>query len=253
MNGTKTTNPLLSIITVCYNEPDIEKTCESIVNQTFQNFEWIVIDGGSTDGTLDIIKKYEHRINILVSEKDNGIYNGMNKGINLASGQWINFMNGGDCFYSKDTLKEIFEDKNYDDDILYGSFESITKNKSYIKKLPEKLTKRYFFKNCINHQSTFIKRELFNKYGLYNEKLRIISDWEKWLVFLINGCKFRKISSIIAKYSMEGLSGTNQDLIDTEKESVYNKFYTEKEIIDFKKHVLKNERFKFIKKLFGLH
>lgn len=88
----------LSIVTVCYNEKDIGRTCESIVSQSCQDFEWIVVDGGSTDGSLEIIKHYKERIDILISEPDNGIYDAMNKGIRLAKGKWINFMNGGDTF-----------------------------------------------------------------------------------------------------------------------------------------------------------
>lgn len=88
----------LSIVTVCYNEKDIGRTCESIVSQSCQDFEWIVVDGGSTDGSLEVIKHYKERIDILISEPDNGIYDAMNKGIRLAKGKWINFMNGGDTF-----------------------------------------------------------------------------------------------------------------------------------------------------------
>ena len=111
---------ILTIITVCFNIKDeIERTCQSIVNQTWQNFEWIVIDGGSTDGTVDILKKYSDRINILVSEPDKGIYNAMNKGIKLSHGEWLNFMNGGDRFTSNDVLKEVFSGKEYSADVLY--------------------------------------------------------------------------------------------------------------------------------------
>ena len=90
--------PALTIITVCRNEPNIERTCESIVSQTWQDFEWIVVDGASTDGTLDILEKYKDRIDVFVSEPDTGIFNAMNKGIRLAHGEFLNFMNGGDEF-----------------------------------------------------------------------------------------------------------------------------------------------------------
>ena len=97
----------LSIATVCYNEKDIGRTCESIVSQSCQDFEWIVVDGGSTDGSLEVIKHYKERIDILISEPDNGIYDAMNKGIRLAKGKWINFMNGGDTF-ADNGMSEIF-------------------------------------------------------------------------------------------------------------------------------------------------
>ena len=89
----------ISIITVCYNEPNLEKTCESIINQTMQDFEWVVIDGGSNEETQNIWNKYKHRINTFVSEPDNGIYDAYNKGVKLATGDYIIFMNAGDCFY----------------------------------------------------------------------------------------------------------------------------------------------------------
>lgn len=99
--------PTLSIITVCLNEPLLQRTCESIVNQTFQNFEWIVIDGGSNEATLNIFERYKYRINYFVSESDGGIYFGMNKGIQQAHGTWLNFMNAGDLFINYNILNII--------------------------------------------------------------------------------------------------------------------------------------------------
>ena len=98
----------LSVITICYNEKNIRKTCESIVGQSWQDFEWIVVDGGSTDGTLDVLNEYRDRIDVLISEPDNGIYNAMNKGIARARGEWLNFMNGGDAFCDKTVLEQVF-------------------------------------------------------------------------------------------------------------------------------------------------
>lgn len=139
---------ILTIITVCFNIKDeIERTCQSIVNQTWQNFEWIVIDGGSTDGTVDILKKYSDRINILVSEPDKGIYNAMNKGIKLSHGEWLNFMNGGDRFTSNDVLKEVFSGKEYSADVLYG--------KNTIMMTMVLLTRDVFQQNCL--RNIFVK------------------------------------------------------------------------------------------------
>ena len=97
----------LSVITVCYNEKEIERTCRSIAGQKCQNFEWIVIDGGSTDGTLEILQRYKGRIDKLVSEPDKGVFDAMNKGIKLAHGEWLNFMNGGDLFANDEVVGEF--------------------------------------------------------------------------------------------------------------------------------------------------
>lgn len=114
----------LSIVTVCYNEKDIGRTCESIVSQSCQDFEWIVVDGGSTDGSLEVIKHYKERIDILISEPDNGIYDAMNKGIRLAKGKWINFMNGGDTFADNCIVGDFlrFAGDNPAADVIYGDF-----------------------------------------------------------------------------------------------------------------------------------
>ena len=118
----------LSIITINYNEPNLKKTCESIVNQSWQDFEWIVIDGGSNEKNLAIFEQYKHRIDKFISEPDNGIYDAYNKGINLATGEYLNFMNAGDCFYS-DKILERFIAQNSKADILYGDTNAVYENR----------------------------------------------------------------------------------------------------------------------------
>ena len=114
-------NPLISVVTVSYNAVSvIEQTIFSVINQTYPNVEYIIIDGGSTDGTVDIIKKYADKITYWVSEPDKGIYDAMNKGIELATGEWINFMNAGDSFYSFSILELIFGQTIFSNDIIYG-------------------------------------------------------------------------------------------------------------------------------------
>ena len=114
--------PHISIITISYNAvKDIENTILSVLNQTYPNIEYIIIDGGSTDGTLDIIKKYQDKITYWVSEPDKGIYDAMNKGTLKATGEWLNFMNAGDTFYNEQVLENVFRDNNWENtDVIYG-------------------------------------------------------------------------------------------------------------------------------------
>lgn len=203
-------NPKISIITVVYNGGQfLEETMQSVINQTYDNIEYIIIDGGSTDGTLDIIKKHEDRIDYWVSEPDKGIYDAMNKGIDVASGEWINFMNGGDIFFNKDTLKDIF--RNYKDfsniDILYGdlqvdygSFKRIVR----IKKLQD-IWKGMVF----SHQSSFISAK-YHKNNKYTLTYNIAGDFEFFYNAFCGKRVFRYINEIIATNSIEGVSDINR-------------------------------------------
>ena len=123
MQSDKTNDPKMkiSVVTVCYNSVDtIEETMLSVLNQTYSDVEYIIIDGGSTDGTVDIIKKYADRIAYWVSEPDNSIYDAMNKGIAVATGDYINFMNSGDSFASKDSISNVLTNIKEDIDIVFG-------------------------------------------------------------------------------------------------------------------------------------
>ncbi len=219
----------LSIITVCLNiKNEIERTCESIINQTYQDFEWIVIDGGSTDGTLDILEKYKSRINILVSENDNGIYNAMNKGIKRSNGKYLNFMNGGDCFYNNNTLENAIKYFNTNADVYYSYAQFVVPdNKSFLKTTPRLLIEKYFIHDCIPHQSTFIKKELFVKYGYYNENFKIVSDYENWIIFMRNNCNFEFIDLITAVHYYDGISVSPEytKIHSVERKAVIKKYF----------------------------
>ena len=196
----------LSIITICYNEPNLEETCESIVNQTWQDFEWIVIDGGSNQETLDIFEKYKNRIDKFISEPDNGRYDACNKGINLANSEFVNFLNAGDSYYSFNVLQNVFS-QNFDNvDIIYGEQEEVFENSSLntITKCPDKINKKFFIYNNIHTPAMFIRKELFIKHGLFSLEDEIASDREKWIVFAENNAKFRHINTIIAKFVKNG-------------------------------------------------
>ena len=222
------TSPILSIITICYNEKQIERTCKSIVNQTWQDFEWIVVDGGSTDGTLDILNKYKDRINIFISEPDTGIYNAMNKGIKLATGTYLNFMNGGDAFYDNTVLENAFKDKTYTDDILYSDCCGFYNGAKRPFLAPETIEPEMWLYRTINHQASFIKKEAFEKYGLYNENYKIASDFEQFVIFHKNGCSFKYLPITISLFDMEGISNINvskniQERRQIEQEHLFKK------------------------------
>ncbi len=227
----KKKTPTLSIITICYNiKNEIERTCKSIVKQKWQDFEWIVVDGGSTDGTVDVLKKYQKRINILISEPDKGIYNAMNKGIRLAKGKWLNFMNGGDRFAEDDVLEKVFKNKEYDADVLYGCMNIHNIDGTIqLRVYPDKISKAYFYNDVIGHQSSFIRRELFEKYGMYNEEYRIVSDWEKWIVFAQNNCKFEPLKMIVADFWRGGVGSNMNAKHLYEKQIVKSNYYTMKQ------------------------
>lgn len=151
-------NDKVSIITVCYNaEHEIEKTILSVIEQKYNNVEYIVIDGKSQDSTIDKINHYADSIDIIISEPDHGIYDAMNKGISLASGKWICFMNAGDLFYDEHVLCKIFNNNHYDVDVIYGDTVHITKYGTYLFKAGKSSDLERNLPFC--HQSCFVKLE----------------------------------------------------------------------------------------------
>jgi glycosyltransferase involved in cell wall biosynthesis len=198
----------LSIITINYNNDDgLEDTFKSVFEQTFKDFEYLVIDGGSDDDSLNIIRNHEDKIDYWVSEKDKGVYNAMNKGIKVAQGDYLLFLNSGDYFYENVTLQEIIPSLQSNKDIYYGDIKKKKGNRLSTKTYPEKLRFSFFYTGALCHQSTFIKKELFFKYFLYNEDYKIMSDWE---FFIFTICKenvsYQHIDRIICIYDFSGIS-----------------------------------------------
>lgn len=197
--------PLISIITVVYNgEKYLEETIQSVINQTYDNIEYIIIDGGSTDCTVDIIKKYEDRIDYWVSERDGGIYDAMNKGIGLSHGEWLNFMNAGDWFFKEDVLENIFAKTSYQNvDILYGDHEVRYPNRKRIAKAGN--MQDIWKGSRFSHQSAFISSKLHkaNKFNLSN---RIGADFEFFYKAYKNKAKFKFVNLVASSISSGGLS-----------------------------------------------
>lgn len=217
----------LSIITICYNNPGIEATCQSIVNQTWQDFEWLVIDGGSTNlKTLAILKKYRSRMDYFVSEKDRGRYHAMNKGIKKAKGEYLLFLNAGDSLIDAGILKKVVPHlKTFD--IIYGDtqFEENGK-RTEVRHYPDRLPTDYFVRYNISHQSTFVKHSLFEKYGLYNEDNLIVSDLEKWVELInVDHCSYQHLSLVISVYNNEGVSSRINQRQYEERKKIINQYF----------------------------
>jgi glycosyltransferase involved in cell wall biosynthesis len=199
----------LTIITVTYNcRDDLEKTMASIREQTVQNFEYLVIDGGSTDGTLDVIEKGREWISSYISKKDRGVYDAMNKGIRRAGGRMIYFLNAGDTFYSRDAVEQILNaDQNSQWDVLYGHAALASGGHQWIKKQPAHLTKSYLLLNNVCHQSMVYKKRLFSEYGDYDREEKIFADYKHLLsLFFSNKVRFKHTDYVLCSYDTNGQS-----------------------------------------------
>jgi len=221
----------LSIITICYNEKDVENTCLSIAQQTWQDFEWIVIDGGSDSWCTDILEKYREHMAYYVSEKDAGRYDAMNKGISHANGEYLLFMNAGDYFVSAKTLEKVSNYFSNDADIFYGDavFKMPKGNYKY-ELLPDEIDISFFIKNCLTHQASYIKASLFHKFGGYSIDYKIVSDWKKWLEFMQAGCTFEHLAFLCAIFDCNGISATNRTLSLAERAQILPEYFTKKSI-----------------------
>jgi glycosyltransferase involved in cell wall biosynthesis len=201
-------SPTLSVITIVYNNArDIERTMLSVLNQTYPNIEYVVIDGLSTDGTLDIIEKYKDKLSQLISEQDEGIYDAMNKGLAAATGDYIIFMNSGDEFYDKDTVARVFATAP-NADIYYGETEMINDRLESLgqrrHKAPAKFTWRGFkYGMSISHQAIYIRRELVE---LYDRQYQLSADID-WIIRAAKKAKtIVKVDGYVAKYLVGGMS-----------------------------------------------
>jgi len=200
--------PTLSVITVVYNNAlDIERTLLSVLNQTYAQIEYIVVDGLSTDGTLDIIKQYQSRISKLISEKDKGIYDAMNKGLAAATSDYVIFMNSGDEFYAADTVAKVFATAA-DADIYYGETEMVNEQRESLgqrrHRAPEQFNWRGFnYGMSISHQAIYIKRSLAEP---YNRAYQLSADID-WIIRAAKKAeKIVKVDGYVAKYLVGGMS-----------------------------------------------
>lgn len=196
----------LSIITINFNNrAGLQKTIDSVISQTYKDFEWIIIDGGSTDGSKELIEQYDKYITYWVSEPDKGIYNAMNKGIKVAKGEYLQFLNSGDCLYSSNTLDNVFK-INRTADVLYGDI-IVSENNIIVaqRRFNFKLSLRFFIDDTLNHQASFCRKETF-KNEMYDEKYKMCSDRKHFIRLLLTCAKFEYVGIPIVNYDNTGIS-----------------------------------------------
>lgn len=234
-------NPKISIITVVYNDVhNIEKTIKNTLSQTYNNMEYIVVDGGSSDGTLDIIKKYDNQI-VWKSEPDRGIYDAMTKGANMASGEWILFRNSGDLFFDDtviDRIFSIYEDKG--ESFVAGNIRYV-KSSFYKDMKPHILVKHFFDSMPFHHPATFIRRETQLKYP-FNLQYRNSADYDFFIKALLDGatyvCRDEMVAIFDANY---GASTDKYDLSLTENIKILNSYNASECYVSAKKEMLNKE------------
>ncbi|RKD20123.1 glycosyl transferase [Pelobium manganitolerans] len=220
-------NPTLSVITVVYNNvKDIERTIQSVIGQSYANIQYIIVDGGSTDGTLQVIEHYRDKISKVISEKDNGIYDAMNKGLALADGDYVLFMNSGDEIYSIDTVERIFS-AAADADIYYGETEMLDENLvsqgRRRHQIPKKLNINSFkYGMSVSHQAIYVKKTIASPYNL-NYKLSADIDWV--LNALTKAKKITRVDFYVAKYLMGGLSKQKHWASLKERFQIFTSYY----------------------------
>lgn len=228
---------ILSIITVNLNNKiGLQKTIESVVNQTFNDYEFIIIDGGSDEGSTKVIKEYEDKITFWCSEKDSGIYNAMNKGISHSNGGYLLFLNSGDSLVNEKVLEKVFN-INQDKDILLGNCNIWEKEQIiFTTDFNQNLTLRNFYKSTIPHQSAFIKKSLFEQYGLYDENYKIHGDFEFWLRTIIKqNCTVENLNILITDYNNEGFSTKieNKYISNLEVKRIFSEYIPERVLKDY--------------------
>jgi len=230
----------LSIITINYNNKDgLLRTMESVLGQTSKDFEYIVVDGDSTDESKKIIDRYDsvqsHPFK-WISEKDNGIYQAMNKGIQLATGDFIQFLNSGDTLVAQDVTKKMLDVIPDNCNIFYGNMlkqlpKRIIRDKGFEGRVP---TMMDFFTGTLNHSPAYIKRSLFETYGLYDESLKIVSDWKWYLqVIVLNGVIPFYKDLDVTFFDMNGISNTNCQLEKTERKLVLSEILPVSVLADY--------------------
>ncbi|WP_296386323.1 glycosyltransferase family 2 protein [Winogradskyella sp.] len=201
---------LISVITINYNnKTGLTDTINSVKSQNFKDFEYIVIDGDSSDGSKGIVEANKAHFAYCTSEKDSGIYNAMNKGIRASNGKYLLFLNSGDTLDNETILENSSKYLKTDKDIYFGNLELVHETTREIVRYPDELSFNFFFnKGHIPHPSSFIKKSLFNEVYMYKEKFKIVSDWDFFVCAICkHNASYLHIDQVISNYATDGISG----------------------------------------------
>lgn len=260
----------LSIITINFNNAEgLRKTLASVAEQTYRDIEHIIIDGGSMDGSVDAIKEYvaanpnkdpffKHTIK-WVSEKDSGIYNAMNKGIRKATGAYIQILNSGDIFAAPDVVEHIVLEieKAELPELMYGNMirKDYATGKIDGKSKEVEYSLRQYYSSTMNHDCCYIRKDVYDKYGLYDESLKIVSDW-KWFLLTIGLGQVKPVyvDIDVTIFDCSGISETNLKLRNQERRQVLEEVLPPAVLADYDAHAFEIEQMKRLRKhhLYGL-
>lgn len=260
----------LSIITINYNNVEgLQKTLASVATQTYRNIEHIIIDGGSTDGSVDVIKEYEQTIHHTpysihlqwVSEPDKGIYNAMNKGIRKATGDYVWILNSGDCAASPDVLERIVSVLSDDIAILLGNIVRVyaVNKKEYaplsVSRTKEKTPRPIdvsmltFYCGTVPQDAAFVRRELFEQYGYFDEQLKICADWKLYLnMIALGGIQPMHVNIDVVLFDMTGVSNTNNELRLAERREYLEQVLPASVLNDYEAYAFPIQQYQRLKK-----
>ena len=243
----------LSLITINRNNaPGLEKTLRSVAAQTSKEFEYIVVDGASTDGSVEVIKRYESTFAHLkwVSEPDKGIYNAMNKGIRMASGDYIQILNSADCLTAPDVTERMLAalEQSGNPSIFYGNMvKCFPDGRRMVDKCfaGQEITMLGMYTGTLNHDPAYIRRDLFDKYGYYDESLKVVSDWKWYLqAIILGGEKPQYVDLDVTLFDMTGISETNKELDKEERKKVLEQLLPKTILADYEHYTFPIEQIK---------
>lgn len=254
----------LSIITINYNNAEgLRKTLASVASQTYADIEHIIVDGGSTDGSVDIIRDYSqspiantHEI-CWISEKDKGIYNAMNKGILMATGEYIQILNSGDILFDANVTQQIIERLDQISSlreekigILYGNMTKVNAAGQVVGKSGyTEYSLRQFYSSTLNHDCAYIRKDLFEEYGLYDENLKIVSDWKWYLQAIgLGRVKPEYVDIDVTIFDDGGISETNLTLRNAERRKVLEELLPPAVLWDYDTHAFEMEQMKRLRR-----